>query len=80
MALVASTSMSSLLVLLYFNRSLLQAYNAIALASTAAALIPVAATCLASFVLRHRDGRLLPAQHRVEVRSPPPWAWSCSSS
>ncbi|HEX5043409.1 MAG TPA: amino acid permease, partial [Candidatus Polarisedimenticolaceae bacterium] len=54
-ALVVSTCLSSLLVLLYFNRTLLQAYNFIALASTAAALIPVAATCVGSFVLRRRE-------------------------
>ena len=64
-ALVVSTSISSLLVLLYFNRTLLQAYNAIALASTAAALIPVAATCVASFVLRRREPETFSAaQHR----------------
>jgi len=64
-ALVASTAVSSLLVLLYFNRTLLQAYNAIALASTAAALLPLAGACLASFVLRRREpDAFSPAQHR----------------
>ena len=64
-ALVVSTALSSLLVLLYFNGTLLQAYNAIALASTAAALIPVAAACLASFVLRRREPEAFSAaQHR----------------
>ena len=64
-SLVFSTAVSSLLVLLYFNRTLLQAYNAIALASTACALLPLAAACLASFILRRREPEAFsPAQHR----------------
>jgi APA family basic amino acid/polyamine antiporter len=64
-SLVASAAVSSLLVLLYFNRTLLQAYNLVALASTATALLALAGTCLASFVLRRREpAQFSPAQHR----------------
>lgn len=64
-ALVLSSALSSLLVLLYFNRTLLQAYNLIALASTATSLVAIAAACLASFVLRRREpARFTAAQHR----------------
>ena len=53
--LVLSSVVSSALVLLYFDRTLLQAYNLIALASTATALVAIAAACLGSFVLRRRE-------------------------
>lgn len=64
-SLLLSSLVSSLLVLLYFDRTLLQAYNLIALASTATALVAIAAACLASFALRRKEpARFTAAQHR----------------
>jgi APA family basic amino acid/polyamine antiporter len=62
--LLASTAVSSLLVLLYFQRTLLQAYELIALASTATALLAIAAACLASFALRRREPERFTAAQR----------------
>lgn len=64
-SLVVSSSLSGLLVLLYFNRTLFQAYNFIALASTATALVAIGIVCVADLVLLRRDRELFtPAQRR----------------
>jgi amino acid transporter len=64
-SLVLSSLISSVLALLYFNRTLLQAYNLIALASTATALLAIAAVCLAHLRLRRREpARFTLAQRR----------------
>jgi len=56
-SLVASGIVAGLLASTYFSRSLLAAYNFIALASTATALIAIALTCLAlvKLVRRHPE-------------------------
>lgn len=53
--LVVSTLPASILVLLYFNRTLLQAYNVVTLASTATALIAIGTACVAYMVLMRRE-------------------------
>jgi APA family basic amino acid/polyamine antiporter len=54
-SLVASGIVAGLLASTYFSRSLLAAYNFIALASTATALIAIALTCLALMRLVRRE-------------------------
>lgn len=54
-ALLVSSGLSSLLVLLYFSQTLLEAYNYIAKASTATALVAIAACCMAEVVLLARE-------------------------
>jgi APA family basic amino acid/polyamine antiporter len=55
LALVFSSAISSVLVLLYFDRTLLQAYNFVALASTATALVAIGITCASLIVLARRE-------------------------
>lgn len=64
-SLAISALIGSVLIGLYFNRTLLQAYNFIALLSTATALIAIGAGCAAHLVLlrRHPD-RFSQAQRR----------------
>jgi len=67
-SLIVSGLVAALLASTYFSRSLLQAYNFIALASTAAALIAIALTCAALVVLvRRAPEKFRPAQR---VRAP----------
>ncbi len=54
-ALVVSSLISGALVSLYFNQTLLQAYNFVSLTATATALIAIAASCLALVVLVRRE-------------------------
>lgn len=64
-SLVVSGIVASLLASTYFSRSLLAAYNFIALAATATALIAIAMTCVALVALVRREpGRFSPAQRR----------------
>jgi APA family basic amino acid/polyamine antiporter len=67
-SLIVSGIVASLLASTYFSRSLLSAYNFIALAATATALIAIAMTCLAMIALVRR----LPEKFRpaVRVRAP----------
>jgi len=65
LSLVLSSALSSVLVLLYFQRTLLEAYNFIALASTAAALVAIAIACAGLIRLARREpDRFSPAQRR----------------
>jgi APA family basic amino acid/polyamine antiporter len=62
-SLVLSGILTALLASTYFSRSLLQAYNFVALASTATALIAIAMTCVALVVLvRRAPERFRPRQ------------------
>jgi len=62
-SLIVSGLLASLLASTYFSRSLLAAYNFIALAATATALIAIAMTCLALVVLvRRAPEKFRPAQ------------------
>lgn len=64
-AIAVSAAFTSALVLLYFSGTLLEAYNFIALAATATALIAVAAACAALGVLARREPeRFTVAQRR----------------
>ena len=53
--LVASGILAAILASTYFSRSLLQAYNFVALASTATALVAIAMACAALVVLTRRE-------------------------
>ncbi len=67
-SLIVSGILAALLASTYFSRTLLEAYNFIALASTATALIAIAITCLALVALMRREpGKFRPAQR---VRAP----------
>jgi APA family basic amino acid/polyamine antiporter len=67
-SLLVSGALSALLATTYFSRSLLAAYNFIALAATATALIAIAMTCLALVALVRREPeKFRPAQR---VRAP----------
>ncbi len=67
-ALVVSSLPPAVLLLLYFSQTLLGAYNLIALASTAMALVVLGASCVAELVLLRREPeRFTPSQRR---RSP----------
>ena len=63
---IATSSLASgVLMVAYFDRTLLDAYNFIALAATATALVAVAGACAALGVLVRREpGRFTPAQRR----------------
>jgi APA family basic amino acid/polyamine antiporter len=62
-SLIVSAIVAGALASTYFSRSLLQAYNFIALASTATALVAIAMTCLALMALvRRAPERFRPAQ------------------
>lgn len=64
-ALLVSAGLSATLVLLYFAGPLIEAYNAIVLASTATALVAIGAGVAAYGVLARRDPeRFTPAQRR----------------
>jgi amino acid transporter len=63
--IVASTVPAALLVLLYFDRTLLAAYDFIALAATATALVAIAGACLAHLVLLRREPERFPASARA---------------
>jgi APA family basic amino acid/polyamine antiporter len=60
--------LSAALVSLYFSKSLLDAYNLIALASTCTALVAIAATCAARLALARRDPERFPAAARRRGR------------
>lgn len=67
-SLVVSGVVAALIASTYFSRTLLQAYNVIALASTATALVAIAMTCVALVVLvRRAPEKFRPAQR---VRAP----------
>jgi APA family basic amino acid/polyamine antiporter len=64
-ALCVSSAMTALLMLLYFNDSLLDIYNKIALLSTATALVAIGVACAAEIVLVRREPeRFSPQQRR----------------
>jgi APA family basic amino acid/polyamine antiporter len=63
-ALLLSSGLSSTLVLLYFSQTLLEAYNFIAMASTATALVAIAGCCLAEIVLIEREPERFSATQR----------------
>jgi len=54
-AIVISAIPTSLLILLYFSGSLLEAYNKVAIASTASSLVSIGIACLAQPVLMRRE-------------------------
>jgi APA family basic amino acid/polyamine antiporter len=66
-ALVVSGVVAALLASTYFSRSLLAAYNFIALAATATALIAIAMTCLALVALVRREPEKFGAAARVRA-------------
>jgi basic amino acid/polyamine antiporter, APA family len=64
-ALVASAVPTSLLILLYFSETLLRAYQKVALAATATALVSIGIACVAQLVLMRREPeRFAPAALR----------------
>lgn len=64
-AIVVSAIPTSLLILLYFSGSLLEAYNKVAIASTATSLVSIGIACLAQWVLMRREPeRFAPAALR----------------
>lgn len=64
-ALAVSSAMTAALMLLYFNDSLLDIYNKIALLSTATALVAIGVACAAEIVLVRREPeRFSPQQRR----------------
>ena len=64
-ALCVSSAMTAALMLLYFNDSLLDIYNKIALLSTATALVAIGVACAAEIVLVRREPeRFSPQQRR----------------
>jgi APA family basic amino acid/polyamine antiporter len=67
-SLVACGVVSATLVSLYFSRSLLEAYNLVALASTCAALVAIAVTCAAHLVLARREPERFVASRRGRGR------------
>jgi basic amino acid/polyamine antiporter, APA family len=69
-ALLVSGALASLLASTYFTRSLLSAYNFIALSATATALVAIALTCLALVVLVRRQ----PEKFRDAQRRRAPWS------
>jgi APA family basic amino acid/polyamine antiporter len=66
-ALIASGVLAALLASTYFSRSLLAAYNFIALAATATALIAIAMTCLALVALVRREPEKFGAAARARA-------------
>ncbi len=54
-ALILSSTLTGLLVLLYFSGTMLEIYNFIALFSTATALVAVGVACLSQLVLMRRE-------------------------
>jgi APA family basic amino acid/polyamine antiporter len=63
--LLVSSAVAAALVLLYFSGTLLRAYNLVALASTATALVAVGGACAAQIALLRREPeRFPPAQRR----------------
>ena len=64
-SLVLSSLGSSALVLLYFSGTLLEAYELIALASTATALVAVGLACAAHAVLSRREPQRFPVGRRT---------------
>src|SRR5207247_2972082 len=68
LALMVNSALSGLFVLLYFNGTLLEAYNFIALASTATSLVAIGAACLAEIVLVRREPERFTA--RQQSRGP----------
>jgi APA family basic amino acid/polyamine antiporter len=64
-SLLVSSAAAAALTCLYFNETLLQAYNFIVLLSTDTALVAVGATCVAQLALLRREPqRFTPAQRR----------------
>jgi APA family basic amino acid/polyamine antiporter len=63
-SLLVSGAIAALLASTYFSRSLLAAYNFIALAATATALVAIAMTCLALTVLVRREPEKFRASQR----------------
>lgn len=70
-ALVISSVLPAAFLLLYFNQTLLEAYNFIALASTAMALVVLGASCVAEIVLVRREPERFTLSQR---RRSPFWA------
>jgi basic amino acid/polyamine antiporter, APA family len=64
-ALVVSSAVTGMLVVLYFSGGLLDMYNFVALLSTATALVAIGASCVAELILLRREpGRFSPWQRR----------------
>jgi APA family basic amino acid/polyamine antiporter len=70
-AIVVSSVPPALLLLLFFSQTLLEAYNFIALASTAMALVVLGVSCAAEIVLLRREPQRFTAGQR---RRGPYWA------
>ncbi len=64
-ALLASSSITALLVTCYFSRTLLSAYSFIALTATATALIAIGVSCLSLVVLVRREPERFTRAQRV---------------
>jgi APA family basic amino acid/polyamine antiporter len=54
-SLAISSALTGILLLSYFSQTLLEAYNTIALAATATALVTVGMTCLSHLILTRRE-------------------------
>ncbi len=68
LGLVVSSTVPAALVLLYFSHTLLDAYNLIALASTATALVAIGGTCAAQLALMRREPERFSAGQRRRGR------------
>ena len=64
-SLIVSSILSGALALLYFNQTLLKAYNFIALFATDTALFAIAVACVAHFVLLRREPEQFTRAQRV---------------
>ncbi|HKQ61800.1 MAG TPA: APC family permease [Candidatus Polarisedimenticolaceae bacterium] len=72
-SLVLSSAVSGACSLLYFNRTLVEAYNFVALASTALSLVAIGVACVAHLrLVRREPERFQPAQRRRG-----PWLAGC---
>ncbi|MCA9714067.1 MAG: APC family permease [Myxococcales bacterium] len=67
-ALLLSSTLTGLLVLLYFSGTMLEIYNFIALFSTATALVAVGFACVAQLVLMRREPERFSPRQRVRGR------------
>lgn len=63
-ALLVNAFLTGLFILLYFNGTLLEAYQFIALASTSTALVAIGAACVAEIALVRREPRLFTPRQR----------------
>lgn len=63
-SLIFSSALTSFFGFSYFSRTLLEAYNLVALAATATALVTIGLTCAAHLRLTHRERAVFDDRHR----------------